>query len=102
MPPRLRVRRRERDRQHVLKFEGQVDGSTACHALDVLARTPPDGREIVLDLSSLTVVETFGLEVLSRGLRELARERRVRILGAPHLVPMMNQLAASLRAQHAA
>jgi anti-anti-sigma regulatory factor len=102
MPPRLRIRRRQRDGQHVVRFEGEVDGSTACHALDVLARTPPDGRELVLDLSLLTGVEAFGMEVLSRGLRRLARERRVRILGAPHLLPFLNTLAASLRAQYAA
>ena len=38
MPPRLRIRRRQRDGQHFVRFEGEVDGSTACHALDVLAQ----------------------------------------------------------------
>lgn len=102
MPPRLRIRRRQRDGQHLLRFEGEVDGSTACHALDVLARTPPDGRELVLDLSALSGVEAFGLEILSRGLRQIARERRVRIIGAPHIVPVLHSLAASLRADRAA
>ncbi|HEV8676643.1 MAG TPA: STAS domain-containing protein [Methylomirabilota bacterium] len=102
MPPRLRIRRRQRDGQHLLRFEGEVDGSTACHALDVLARTPPDGRELVLDLSALTGVEAFGLEILSRGLRQLARQRRVRIIGAPHVVSVLHSLAASLQADRAA
>jgi anti-anti-sigma regulatory factor len=102
MPPRLRIRRRQREGQHVLRFEGTVDGSTACHALDVVARTPPDGRELVLDLSALSVVEAFGLEVLSRGLRALARHRQVRILGAPHLLSVLHSLASTLRGQHAA
>jgi anti-anti-sigma factor len=102
MPPRLRVRRRQRDDRHVLKFEGEIDGSTACHALDVLGRTPPDGREVVLDLSALTDVESFGLEVLARGLRQVARERRVRILAAPHLLPVLSWLASSLQPGHAA
>jgi anti-anti-sigma regulatory factor len=102
MPPRLRIRRRQRDGQHLVRLEGEVDGSTACHALDVMARTPPDGRELVIDLSALTGVETFGLEVLSRGLRQLARARRVRILGAPHMVSVLHSLAASLIAERAA
>lgn len=102
MPPRLRIRRRQREGQHVVRFEGTVDGSTACHALDVLARTPPDGRDLVLDLSALSTIETFGFEVLSRGLRALARQRRVRLLGAPHLLADLSSLAASLREQHAA
>jgi anti-anti-sigma regulatory factor len=102
MPPRLRVRRRFRQGEHVLKFEGEVDGSTACHALDVLARTPPDGSEIVLDLSALTVVESFGLEVLCRGLRRLSRERRLRIQSSPQLIPVLGMLADSLRASRAA
>src|SRR5919204_2547386 len=97
MPPRLRVRRRSRQGEHILKFEGEVDGSTACHALDVLARTPPDGSEIVLDLSALTVVESFGLEVLCRGLRHFGRERRLRIMSSPKLVPVLSMLAESLR-----
>jgi anti-anti-sigma regulatory factor len=101
MPPRLRIRRRLRDGQHVLKFEGAMDGSTACHALDVLARTPPDGREMVLDLSALTAVEAFGLEVLGRGLRRLARQRCVRIRSTPQLLPVLDILAASA-ASHAA
>jgi anti-anti-sigma regulatory factor len=101
MPPRLRIRRRQRGGQHVLKFEGTMDGSTACHALDVLARTPPDGRELVLDLSALTSIEAFGLEVLGRGLRRLARQRRVRIQSAPHLLPVLDLLAATV-ASHAA
>ncbi len=101
MPPRLRVRRRQREDRYVLKFEGEIDGSTACHALDVLGRTPPDGREVVLDFSALTGVEAFGLEVLARGLRRVARERRVRILEAPRLLPVPDWLASSL-SEHAA
>jgi len=102
MPPRLRVRRRQRDDRHVLKFEGEIDGSTACHALDVLGRTPPDGRELVLDFSALTGAEAFGLEVLSRGLRQVARRRRVRILGVPRFLPVLTWLASSLYSEPAA
>ncbi len=102
MPPRLRVRRREREGRHVFAFEGEIDGSTACHALDVLGRTPPDGCELVLDFSGLTGVQGFGLDVLSRGLRQIARERRVRILGAPPFLPPLTGLASTLRSEHAA
>lgn len=102
MPSRLRVRRRQRESRHVLTFEGEIDGSTACHAIDVLRRTPPDGRELVLDFSGLTGVEAFGLDVLARGLRQVGRERRVRILGAPDLLPVLTWLASSLRGEHAA
>jgi anti-anti-sigma regulatory factor len=102
MPPRLRVRRREREGRHVFAFEGEIDGSTACHALDVLGRTPLDGRELVLDFSGLTGVQGFGLEVLSRGLRQVARERRVRILDAPSYLPPLTWLASTLRSERAA
>jgi hypothetical protein len=90
------VRRRQREDGHVFTFEGAIDGSTACHALDVLGRTPFDGRDLVLDLSALTGVETFGLEVLSRGLRQIARQRRVRILGASDLGPALGRLGATV------
>jgi anti-anti-sigma regulatory factor len=93
MPPRLRVRRRQREDRHILTFEGAIDGSTACHALDVLGRTPPDGRDLILDFTALTGVETFGIEVLSRGLRQIARQRRVRVLGASDLAPALGWLA---------
>jgi anti-anti-sigma regulatory factor len=95
MPLRLRVRRRQREDRHILTFEGAIDGSTACHALDVLGRTPPDGRDVVLDFTALTGVETFGLEVLSRGLRQIARQRRLRILGASDLGPALGWLAGA-------
>lgn len=101
MPPRLRVRRRQREDRHILTFEGAIDGSTACHALDVLGRTPLDGRELVLDFTALTGVETFGLEVLSRGLRQIARQRRVRILGASDLGPVLSWLTGGLRGEAA-
>lgn len=102
MPPRLRVRRREREDRHVFTFEGEIDGSTACHALDVVGRTPPDGRELVLDFSGLTGVQGFGLDVLSRGLRQMARERRVRLLGAPPFLPLLTGLGSTLRSEHVA
>jgi hypothetical protein len=89
------VRRRQREDRHIFTFEGAIDGSTACHALDVLGRTPPDGRDLVLDLSGLTGAETFGLEVLSRGLRQIVHQRRVRILGASDLGPALGWLAGS-------
>jgi anti-anti-sigma regulatory factor len=87
------VRRRQREDRHILTFEGAIDGSTACHALDVLGRTPPDGRDLVLDFTALTGVEAFGLEVLVRGLRQIARQRRVRIVGASDLAPALGWLA---------
>ncbi len=101
MPPRLRVRRRQREDRHILTFEGEIDGSTACHALDVVGRTPPDGRELVLDFTALTAVEGFGLEVLSRGLRRVVCQRRVRILGGPRLGPALGWLAGTLRGEAA-
>ena len=86
----------------MLTFEGEIDGSTACHALDVLGRTPPDGRELVLDFSGLSGAEPFGLEVLSRGLHQMAQNRRVRILGAPDLLPLLNPPAPGQPDQQAA
>src|SRR5206468_549644 len=77
MLPRLRIRRRVVDGRHVFRLEGDLDGSTACHALDVVARAPRDGRELEIDLSAVRLTEGFGLEVLSRGLSRLARQRSV-------------------------
>jgi anti-anti-sigma factor len=94
---RLRVRARRRNGVQVVKFQGEMDGSSACHALDFLARTPSETRELVLDLSGLTAVEPFGLAVLSRGLREVARARRVRILTtSARFLPILGFLADSL------
>ena len=80
MLPRLRIRRRVVAGRHVFKLEGDLDGSTACHALDVVARAPRDGRELEIDLSAVRLTEGFGLEVLSRGLSRLARQRSVYIV----------------------
>ncbi|MGH7321969.1 MAG: STAS domain-containing protein [Candidatus Rokuibacteriota bacterium] len=99
MPPRLRVRTCVRDGCYVLRFDGEVDGSSACRVLDILAHTPRETREIVLDLSALTGVDAFGLEVLSRGLRQITRERRVRIQASPKLLPVLSSLAGSLLAK---
>jgi len=101
MPSRLRVRTRHSGGQDVVVLEGEVDGSTACRALEVLARAKPDAGELVLDLSALTAVEPFGLDVLSRGLRRLARARRVRIQVSPPLLPVLTSLAESLLAERA-
>jgi anti-anti-sigma factor len=97
MATRLRVRARRRNGSQIVTFQGEMDGSTACHALDFLARTPTGSRELVLDLSGLTAVEPFGLAVLSRGLREVARARRVRLLTtSTRFLPILAFLADSL------
>jgi anti-anti-sigma regulatory factor len=77
-----------------------MDGSAACRALEALAHVPPETPEIVLDLSALTGVEAFGLEVLGRGLRQLLRRRRVSIQGSPRLMPVLTSLAGTLLAEH--
>lgn len=80
MRPHLRIRRQIVDARHVFRMEGELDGSTACHALDVVARVPRDGRELEIDLSAVRLVEGLGLEILSRGLAQLARQRSVSIV----------------------
>jgi anti-anti-sigma regulatory factor len=102
LAPRLRIRRRSHDGRHVLKFEGEVDGSTACHALDVVARTPQDGWELEIDLSGVRLVERFGVEVLARGLSHLARVRRVRIVSPSELGPAVAMLVQSVQGSPAA
>jgi len=77
-----------------------MDGSTACRALEALAHLPEDTPEVVLDLSALTAVEAFGLEVLGRGLRHVLRRRRVSIQGSPGLLPVLTSLAGTLLAEH--
>lgn len=101
MRARLRLRTQRRDGQYVLKLEGEVDGSTACRALNVLAATAPRVGELVLDLSGLTAIEPFGLDVLSRGLRTLGRARRVRFEASERLLPVLSSLADTLLAEHA-
>lgn len=100
MPPRFRVRTCRQDGRYVLRLDGEVNGSTACRALDALAHVPPEAPEVVLDLSALTAVEAFGLEVLGRGLRGLAGRRRVSIQVSPRLLPVLTSLAGSLIAEH--
>ena len=100
MHPRLRIRTCRRDGRYVLKLDGEVDGSTACRALDALSHVPPETLEVVLDLSALTVVEAFGLEVLGRGLRRLLGRRRVCFQGSPRLLPVLTALASSLTGEH--
>lgn len=97
MPARLRIRRHQRDGRCVIALAGAVDGSTACHALDVLARTPARAEGLVLDLSAVTRVEGFGLDVLGRGLRRLTRDRRlvsIEVSGPllPALAPLIEEL----------
>jgi anti-anti-sigma regulatory factor len=93
---RLWVRKRVRQGQQVLAFEGEINGSTACHALERLAGTPPQAREIVLDLSGVTIVDPFGLDVLSRGLSRLGRGRRIRIQASPEQLPLLASLTGGL------
>ena len=93
---RLRVRKRVRQGQHVFAFDGEKNGSTACQAPERLAGAPPRARDLVLDLSGVTIVDPFGLEVLSRGLRDLGRGRRVRIQAPPQLLPVLASLTGGL------
>jgi anti-anti-sigma regulatory factor len=91
------LRSRLTSARYVVSLEGQIDGSTACRALSALAHAPTSTREIVLDLSGLTAVEAFGLEVLARGLRTAARERRLSIRARPDCLHVAASLAQSLR-----
>ncbi len=86
----------------MLAFEGEIDGSTACQALERLAGAPAQARELVLDLSGVTTVDPFGLEVLSRGLRHLGRGRRIRIQASPDLLPALAALTEGLLAERLA
>jgi anti-anti-sigma regulatory factor len=80
MLPRLRIQRREVSGRHVFRLEGELDGSTACLALDSVGRVPGDGRGLEVDLSAVRLIGMFGLEILSRGLGRLAHEREVYIV----------------------
>jgi hypothetical protein len=80
MLPRLRIQRREVSGRHVFRLEGELDGSTACLALDSVGRVPGDGRGVEVDLSAVRLIGMFGLEILSRGLGRLAHEREVYIV----------------------
>src|SRR5262245_9883882 len=95
-----RVQRLRRHGEHVVRLAGQVDGSTACWALALVAEAPPRAQ-IVIDLSELTGAEAFGVEVFVRGLRRLTRDRCVRIAGLPRHLDVLAYLADSLSGQHA-
>jgi anti-anti-sigma regulatory factor len=66
---------------------GDLDGSTACQALEAVANLPVDVREVVVHLEGLRSVESFGLDVLRRGIRGRARGRVVRLCGADQPEP---------------
>ena len=78
--PRLRIHCREVRGRHVFRLEGELDGSTACQALDTVDRVPGDGRGVEVDLSAVRLIGIFGLEILSRGLGRLAHQREVYIV----------------------
>jgi anti-anti-sigma factor len=92
----LSVRKRIRQGHHVLTFHGEINGSTACQALERLAETLSQTRELVLDLSRVTLVDPFGLEVLSRGLSRVGRGRRIRIQASPDQLPLLASLMGGL------
>jgi anti-anti-sigma regulatory factor len=81
MVQRLRLGTRLRGRQYLLQLRGELDGSTACQVLDAVSLAPPRAREVVVDLTRLSRLETFGLEVLQRGVRGRAGGRPVRFEG---------------------
>jgi len=87
MMPRLRIRRQVTDGRHVFRLEGELDGSTACQALDTVGRAPGDGRGLEVDLSAVRLIGTFGLEILSRGLTRLAHQREVFIVDSTRRWP---------------
>ena len=93
---RLSVQKRVRQGQHVLTFQGEINGSTACQALERLAGAPSQARELVLDLSGVTIVDPFGLEVLSRGLPRIGRGRRIRIQASPEQLALLASLTGGL------
>jgi hypothetical protein len=87
MLPRLRIRRRVMEGRHVFCLEGELDGSTACQALDTVGRVPRDGRSVEVDLSAVRLSGMFGLEILSRGLARLAHQREVYIVDSTRRWP---------------
>lgn len=87
MLPRLRIRRRVMESRHVFHLEGELDGSTACQALDTVGRVPRDGRSVEVDLSAVRLSGMFGLEILSRGLARLAHQREVYIVDSTRRWP---------------
>jgi anti-anti-sigma regulatory factor len=80
MMPRLRIHRQVTGGRHVFRLEGELDGSSACQALDTVGRAPGDGRGLEVDLSAVRLIGMFGLEILSRGLESLAHQREVYIV----------------------
>jgi anti-anti-sigma regulatory factor len=81
MTERFWLERRLRGREYVLQLHGALDGSTACRVLEAVHLAPPNARELVLDLTRLSRIEVFGLEILQRGVRGCARGRPIRFEG---------------------
>jgi anti-anti-sigma regulatory factor len=93
---------RRRHGQQVLAVEGAIDGSTACQVLEVLAHMPGGMRELVLDLSAVTDVHDFGLDVLAHGLRSVTRARRVKVESPSRLLESVGSMFDSLACGHSA
>lgn len=80
---RFSLRTRILGTRYVSRLQGELNGTTACRILDVVARAPAQVQEIVVDLGGVSTVEDFGLDVLARGIPSCARGRPVRVLGVP-------------------
>jgi anti-anti-sigma regulatory factor len=81
MAQRLRLGARFRGREYLLELSGELDGSTAFQVLDAVSLAPACAREVVLDLTGLSRLETFGLDVLQSGVRGRSGGRPVRFEG---------------------
>jgi anti-anti-sigma regulatory factor len=80
---RSSVRTRILGTRFVSRLQGELNGSTACRILEVVAQAPAQIQQIVVDLGAASAVESFGLDVLVRGIPSCARGRRVQVLGMP-------------------
>jgi anti-anti-sigma factor len=99
MKRRRRVWKRRHGQGLVVRLVGEVDGSSACQALELLRASVDSAGTLVLDLSGVTEVQPFGLGVLARGLRTVARHHLIRITVPPDLLPVLSDVAASLLAE---
>jgi anti-anti-sigma regulatory factor len=80
---RSSLRTRVSGTRFVSRLSGDLDGSTACRVLAAVARAPAHVRDLVVDLGGVRTVESFGLDVLARGIPASARGRPVRVLWGP-------------------
>jgi len=81
--PGSSLRTRISGTRFVSRLRGDLDGSTACRVLAAVSRAPAHIQDIVVDLGGVRTIESFGLDVLARGIPSCARGRPVRVLWGP-------------------